>query len=66
MQVLSCYKTSADCAQGWLGVTPDLCILGKGVGGGAPLSVFGGRADVMGACSPLGASAHSGTYNGHL
>ena len=27
-EVLSCYKTSSDCAQGFLGVTPDLCILG--------------------------------------
>jgi len=33
---------------------------------GAPLSIFGGRADIMGVVSPLGASAHSGTYNGHL
>ena len=33
-EVLSCYKTSADCAQGYLGVTPDLTILGKAVGGG--------------------------------
>jgi glutamate-1-semialdehyde 2,1-aminomutase len=63
-EVLSCYKTGPSCAQGFLGVTPDLTILGKAVGGGAPLSIFGGRKDVMEVVSPLGASAHSGTYNG--
>jgi glutamate-1-semialdehyde 2,1-aminomutase len=46
-------------------VTPDLCTLGKAVGGGLPLSVFGGRADIMQRLMPDGDCQHSGTYNGH-
>jgi len=44
---------------------PDLCTLGKAVGGGYPLSVFGGRRDIMNRLMPLGDCQHSGTYNGH-
>ncbi len=53
-------------AQEYLGVTPDLCTLGKAVGGGYPLSVFGGRRDIMERLMPTGDCQHSGTYNGHV
>ena len=52
-------------AQEFLGITPDLCTLGKAVGGGYPLSVFGGRHDLMARLMPQGDCQHSGTYNGH-
>ena len=52
-------------AQEYLGVTPDLCTLGKAVGGGYPLSVFGGRREIMERLMPTGDCQHSGTYNGH-
>ena len=65
-EILSGFRTGADCAQGYLGVTPDLCTLGKCLGGGAPISAFGGRRDVMNVVAPLGSATHSGTYNGHL
>jgi glutamate-1-semialdehyde 2,1-aminomutase len=52
-------------AQEYLGVTPDLCTLGKAVGGGFPLSVFGGRREIMNHLMPEGNCQHSGTYNGH-
>jgi glutamate-1-semialdehyde 2,1-aminomutase len=65
-EVLSGFRTGADCAQGYLGVTPDLCTLGKAIGGGTPLSCFGGKRDIMEHVSPLGKAQHSGTYNGHL
>jgi glutamate-1-semialdehyde 2,1-aminomutase len=39
--------------------------LGKAVGGGFPLSVFGGRREVMDRLMPTGDCQHSGTYNGH-
>ena len=48
------YRTGPDCAQGYLGVTPDLATLGKAIGGGVPLSVFGGRRDLMAVVAPLG------------
>jgi glutamate-1-semialdehyde 2,1-aminomutase len=64
-EVLSAFRMCAGGAQEYLGVTPDLCTLGKAVGGGFPLSVFGGRKDVMDRLMPTGDCQHSGTYNGH-
>src|SRR5436190_1071804 len=46
-EVLCAFRMAAGGAQEYLKVTPDLCTLGKAVGGGFPLSVFGGRKDVM-------------------
>ncbi len=34
-------------AQQYYGVTPDLTTTGKAIGGGMPLAIFGGRADIM-------------------
>jgi glutamate-1-semialdehyde 2,1-aminomutase len=65
-EVLSSFRMCAGGAQEYLGVTPDLCTLGKAVGGGMPLSVFGGRRDVMERLMPTGDCQHSGTYNGHV
>jgi glutamate-1-semialdehyde 2,1-aminomutase len=65
-EILSGFRTGASCAQGYLGVTPDLCTLGKALGGGTPLSAFAGRRDVMDAVSPVGRAVHSGTFNAHL
>lgn len=65
-EILSAYRTGCDGAQGFLGVLPDLSIVGKAVGGGMPLSVLGGRRDLMQVLSPLGPAVHTGTYNAHL
>src|SRR6516164_9341407 len=64
-EVLSAFRMCPGGAQQYLGVTPDLCTLGKAVGGGFPLSVFGGRRDIMDRLMPVGDCQHSGTYNGH-
>jgi glutamate-1-semialdehyde 2,1-aminomutase len=64
-EVLSAFRICPGGAQEYLGVTPDLCTLGKAVGGGYPLSVFGGRRDIMDRLMPIGDCQHSGTYNGH-
>src|SRR5439155_2984289 len=64
-EVLSAFRMAAGGAQEYLGVTPDLCTLGKAVGGGFPLSVFGGRREIMERLMPTGDCQHSGTYNGH-
>jgi glutamate-1-semialdehyde 2,1-aminomutase len=64
-EILSGFRTGASCAQGYLGVTPDLTTLGKCLGGGTPLSAFVGRRDIMEACAPIGRGVHSGTYNAH-
>jgi glutamate-1-semialdehyde 2,1-aminomutase len=64
-EVLSAFRMGVGGAQGYLGITPDLCTLGKAVGGGYPLSVFGGRRELMQRLMPQGDCQHSGTYNGH-
>jgi glutamate-1-semialdehyde 2,1-aminomutase len=52
-------------AQGVFGVSPDLTLLGKVIGGGLPVGAVGGRADVMSAFDITATRAirHSGTYN---
>jgi glutamate-1-semialdehyde 2,1-aminomutase len=64
-EVLSAFRMAPGGAQEYLGVTPELCTLGKAVGGGCPLSVFGGRREIMDRLMPVGDCQHSGTYNGH-
>ncbi len=64
-EVLSAFRMAPGGAQEYLGITPDLCTLGKAVGGGFPLSVFGGRREIMERLMPTGDCQHSGTYNGH-
>lgn len=53
-------------AQEFFGITPDLTIFGKLIGGGFPLGVLGGRADVMALFDPSRgppAVPHPGSYN---
>src|SRR5262249_55614842 len=64
-EVLSAFRMGPGGAQEYLGVTPDLCTVGKAVGGGFPLSVFGGRKNIMDRLMPVGDCQHSGTYSAH-
>jgi len=48
-----------------LGGLPDLTTLGKIVGGGLPVGVFGGRAQVMDFLAPLGPVYQAGTLSGN-
>ena len=52
-------------AQGLFGMSPDLTCLGKIVGGGLPLAVYGGRADIMQRVAPLGPVYQAGTLSGN-
>lgn len=65
-EILSAFRTGTGCAQAYFTVMPDLCTIGKCVAGGTPLSVFGGRREIMEHLRPLGNAEHSGTYNAHL
>jgi len=47
------------------GVKPDLTCLGKVVGGGMPLAVYGGRADIMSSIAPEGPVYQAGTLSGN-
>lgn len=54
-------------AQAATGVTPDLTMMGKIIGGGLPVGAFGGRAELMAHFDPAGPHVmhHSGTFNGN-
>ena len=65
-EVLSAFRTGPGCAQGYYGVTPDLCSIGKAVANGIPTAILAGRASLMDHLAPVGDAAHSGTYSGHL
>ena len=64
-EVITGFRVARGGAQELLGVTPDLTILGKVVGGGLPLAAFGGRADVMALLAPAGAVYQAGTLSGN-
>ncbi len=46
-EVLAGFKMGISCAQGYYGVTPDLCSLSKAFSNGVPISAVAGRRDVM-------------------
>ena len=52
-------------AQSVLGVTPDLTVLGKVMGGGFPCAAFGGRRDLMEQLAPVGPVYQAGTLSGN-
>jgi len=47
------------------GVKPDLTVLGKIIGGGAPIGAVGGRAELMRELAPLGGVYQAGTLSGN-
>ena len=64
-EVITGFRVSAAGAQGLLGITPDLTLFGKVVGGGLPLAAVGGRADVMDELAPVGPVYQAGTLSGN-
>jgi glutamate-1-semialdehyde 2,1-aminomutase len=64
-EVISGFRSSAGGAQQLHGVTPDLTVMGKIVGGGFPLAAFGGRADLMEQLAPAGGVYQAGTLSGN-
>lgn len=63
-EILSGFRTGTGCIQKYYDVIPDLCTLGKVIGGGLALSAFGGKSEIMSDIAPLGKVQHTGTYNG--
>jgi glutamate-1-semialdehyde 2,1-aminomutase len=64
-EVMTGSRLSAGGAQQRFGLRPDLTCLGKVVGGGLPLAVYGGRRDVMTRIAPLGPVYQAGTLSGN-
>ena len=64
-EVITGFRVGSGGAQARYGITPDLSIFGKVIGGGLPLAAVGGRADVMDELAPLGAVYQAGTLSGN-
>jgi glutamate-1-semialdehyde 2,1-aminomutase len=64
-EVITGFRVARGGAQERYGVTPDLTILGKIVGGGLPLAAFGGRAEIMDRLAPSGDVYQAGTLSGN-
>ncbi|MEM3835203.1 glutamate-1-semialdehyde 2,1-aminomutase [Pyrobaculum sp.] len=64
-EVITGFRLGLGGAQGRFGIRPDLTTLGKAVGGGFPIGIFGGRAEVMDLIAPSGPVYNAGTYNAH-
>ncbi len=64
-EVITGFRLSMGGAQEYYKIRPDLTILGKVLGGGLPLSAFGGRRDIMEKLAPMGPVYQAGTYSGN-
>jgi glutamate-1-semialdehyde 2,1-aminomutase len=64
-EVITGFRVAYGGAQSLYGVTPDLTVLGKVMGGGFPCAAFGGRRDVMSALAPEGPIYQAGTLSGN-
>ncbi len=63
-EVITGFRLSLGGAQELFGVKPDLTTLGKIIGGGFPVGIFGGRSDLMEQVAPSGGIYQAGTFNG--
>ncbi|MBL4685490.1 MAG: glutamate-1-semialdehyde 2,1-aminomutase [Nannocystaceae bacterium] len=64
-EVMTGFRVAKGGAQERYGVTPDLTCLGKIVGGGMPVGVYGGRRDIMETIAPVGPVYQAGTLSGN-
>ena len=64
-EVMTGFRVARGGVQELLGITPDLTALGKIVGGGLPVGVYGGKAEIMNNISPDGPVYQAGTLSGN-
>jgi glutamate-1-semialdehyde 2,1-aminomutase len=64
-EVITGFRVCRGGAQELYGVSPDLTVLGKIVGGGLPLGAFGGRTELMEQLAPSGDVYQAGTLSGN-
>lgn len=64
-EVITGFRLSYSGAQGRFGVTPDLTTLGKIIGGGFPVGVYGGKREIMERIAPCGDVYQAGTLSGN-
>ena len=64
-EVVTGYRVGYGGAQRLYGVTPDVTILGKIIGGGMPVGAYGGAKEIMDTVSPVGPMYQAGTLSGN-
>ncbi|MFC1742874.1 glutamate-1-semialdehyde 2,1-aminomutase [Candidatus Riflebacteria bacterium] len=64
-EVMTGFRVAPGGVQEIYKIKPDLTCLGKVVGGGMPLAVFGGKKKIMQSLSPLGGIYQAGTLSGN-
>ncbi len=64
-EVMTGFRVELGGAQAHYGVTPDLTMLGKVIGGGMPVAAFGGRREIMQHVAPVGGVYQAGTLSGN-
>src|SRR5574337_342433 len=61
-EVISGFRVGYGGAQALYGITPDLTVLGKIIGGGLPVGAYGGRKEIMDLIAPSGPVYQAGTF----
>ncbi len=64
-EVITGFRLGLAGAQGHYGITPDLSMFGKVVGGGLPLAAVAGKAEIMDCLAPEGPVYQAGTLSGN-
>lgn len=63
-ETISGFRFGLGGAESWSGVRPDICVLGKALGGGVPIAALGASEDLMRHIAN-GTVIHAGTLNGN-
>jgi glutamate-1-semialdehyde 2,1-aminomutase len=64
-EVITGFRVAPGGAQELYGVTPDITVLGKIIGGGLPVGAYGASRDLMGLVAPEGPMYQAGTLSGN-
>jgi len=64
-EVITGFRVARGGAQGRFGITPDISVFGKVVGGGLPLAVVGAPSAIMDHLAPIGDVYQAGTLSGN-
>ncbi|MFA0814177.1 MAG: glutamate-1-semialdehyde 2,1-aminomutase [Anaerofustis sp.] len=64
-EVITGFRLGISGAQGYFGITPDLSVFGKIIGGGMPVGAYGGKKEIMQMIAPLGTVYQAGTLSGN-
>lgn len=64
-EVMTGFRVALGGAQERFHIMPDICMLGKVIGGGMPVGAYGGKAEIMDVISPLGKVYQAGTLSGN-